>query len=93
MIESVDKNDISVLVVKGCTYTLSSSSSKRKKQMPATARAGLSLLIVGAIFVGVGSYTHRGGFSLYGLPMVMVGFSLYIFSSIIMARRKKQTTK
>ena len=69
---------------------MSSSSSKRKTQMPATARAGLSLLIVGAILVGVGSYTHRGGFSLYGLPMVIVGFSLYIVSSIIMVKRKKR---
>ena len=92
MIHSTDKNDISVLVVKVGTDTLS-SSSKRKTQMPATARAGLSLLIVGAIFVGVGSYTHRGGFSLYGLPMVMLGFALYMVSSITMARRKKQTTK
>jgi hypothetical protein len=77
--------------VKGGTNTLS-SSSKRKIQMPAAARTGLALLIVGAIFVGVGSYTHRGGFSLYGLPMVMVGFSLYLVSSIINAR-KRQTAK
>lgn len=69
------------------TYRL--SSSKRKIQMPAAARAGLSLLIVGAIFVGLGSYTHRGGFSLYGLPMVIAGFLLYIISSIIIARKKK----
>jgi hypothetical protein len=60
--------------------------------MPAAARTGLALLIVGAIFVGVGSYSHRGGFSLYGLPMVMVGFSLYLVSSIINAR-KRQTAK
>jgi hypothetical protein len=60
--------------------------------MPVAARTGLALLIVGAIFVGVGSYTHRGGFSLYGLPMVMVGFSLYLVSSIINAR-KRQTAK
>ena len=57
--------------------------------MPAAARTGLALLIVGAIFVGVGSYTHRGGFSLYGLPMVMVGFSLYLVSSIITARKRQ----
>lgn len=67
-----------------------SSSSKRKIQMPAAARTGLALLIVGAIFVGVGSYTHRGGFSLYGLPMVMVGFSLYLVSSIITARKRQK---
>jgi hypothetical protein len=75
--------------VKGGTDTLS-SSSKRKIQMPAAARTGLALLIVGAIFVGVGSYTHRGGFSLYGLPMVMVGFSLYLVSSIITARKRQK---
>ncbi|MRN39493.1 MAG: hypothetical protein FIO02_00395 [Nitrosopumilales archaeon] len=74
--------------MKGGTDTLS-SSSKRKIQMPAAARTGLALLIVGAIFVGVGSYTHRGGFSLYGLPMVMVGFSLYLVSSIITARKRQ----
>ncbi|HYA82147.1 MAG TPA: hypothetical protein VEH06_01670 [Candidatus Bathyarchaeia archaeon] len=66
-------------------------SSSKKIQMPAAARAGLSLLIVGAIFVGLGSYTHRGGFSLYGLPLVIVGFSLYIISSVIHARKKKAT--
>ncbi|MRN60811.1 MAG: hypothetical protein FIO03_01970 [Nitrosopumilales archaeon] len=75
--------------MKGGTDTLS-SSSKRKIQMPAAARTGLALLIVGAIFVGVGSYTHRGGFSLYGLPMVMVGFSLYLVSSIITARKRQK---
>jgi hypothetical protein len=75
--------------VKGGTDTLS-SSSKRKIQMPAAARSGLALLIVGAIFVGVGSYTHRGGFSLYGLPMVMLGFSLYLVSSIITARKRQK---
>ena len=75
--------------MKGGTDTLS-SSSKRKIQMPAAARTGLALLIVGAIFVGVGSYTHRGGFSLYGLPMVMVGFSLYLVSSIIAARKRQK---
>lgn len=67
-----------------------SSSSKRKIQMPAAARSGLALLIVGAILVGVGSYTHRGGFSLYGLPMVMLGFSLYLVSSIITARKRQK---
>jgi membrane-bound ClpP family serine protease len=58
--------------------------------MPAAARTGLALLIVGAIFVGVGSYTHRGGFSLYGLPMVMIGFLLYLVSSIITARKRQK---
>jgi membrane-bound ClpP family serine protease len=58
--------------------------------MPTAARAGLSLLLVGAIFVGIGSYTHKGGFSLYGLPIAIIGFLIYISSSILSARKKKQ---
>jgi membrane-bound ClpP family serine protease len=64
--------------------------STTKIQMPTAARAGLSLLLIGAIFVGIGSYTHKGGFSLYGLPIAIIGFLLYILSSIMMARKKKR---
>jgi len=69
---------------------LSSSSYKGKIKIPGAARAGLSLLILGATFVGIGSYTHRGGISLYGLVIAIVGFSLYMASSLIVARRKKR---
>ena len=63
--------------------------SATKIQMPTAARFGLSLLLVGAIFVGIGSYTHKGGFTLYGLPIAILGFLLYMFSSIITARKKR----
>ena len=79
------KNDITAPT---CETRYIEMASKRKIQMPAPARAGLSLLIVGAIFVGLGNYTHRGGFYLYGLPMVIAGFLLYMISSIIIARKR-----
>lgn len=63
-------------------------------QMPGSARAGLALLFVGAIFVGVGTYLKRGSFELYGLIMAIAGFSLYLISSVVIARnrRKKRET-
>jgi hypothetical protein len=62
--------------------------------MPGAARAGLALLFVGAIFVGVGTYLKRGSFELYGLIMAIAGFSLYLISSVVIARnrRKKRET-
>lgn len=62
--------------------------------MPGSARAGLALLFVGAIFVGVGTYLNRGALSLYGLIMVIGGFSLYMISSVVVTRkgsRRKNT--
>ncbi|HEY7080037.1 MAG TPA: hypothetical protein VH500_10065 [Nitrososphaeraceae archaeon] len=67
----------------------SSNSSKKVKRMPGSARMGLTLLLVGAILVGVGTYVNRGAISLYGLILVIIGFSTYMISSIIAARRKK----
>jgi hypothetical protein len=61
--------------------------------MPGSARAGLALLVVGAIFVGIGTYLKRGGFSLYGLIMVIAGFSIYMVSSIVIARDKRKRNK
>ena len=65
----------------------------KKIQMPGSARAGLALLVVGAIFVGIGTYLKRGGFSLYGLIMVIAGFSIYMVSSIVIARDKRKRNK
>jgi membrane-bound ClpP family serine protease len=64
-------------------------------QMPGSARAGLALLFVGAIFVGIGTYLRRGSFELYGLIMAIVGFSIYLISSLVIAknRRKKRETR
>jgi len=64
-----------------------SSTKKKKVQMPGAARAGIGLLIVGAIIVGFGQYTDRGAFSLYGVIMVACGFVLYLASSIVAKRR------
>ncbi|HJT49879.1 MAG TPA: hypothetical protein VJ729_16990 [Nitrososphaeraceae archaeon] len=58
--------------------------------MPSSARAGLALLFVGAIFVGVGTYMKRGSFELYGLIMAIAGFSVYLISSVVIARNRKK---
>ena len=44
--------------------------------MPGAARAGIGLLILGAIVVGLGQYFERDAFSLYGLAMAVGGFVL-----------------
>jgi membrane-bound ClpP family serine protease len=72
-------------------YTLAVGEQLSKKiQMPGSARAGLTLLVVGAIFVGIGTYLKRGGFSLYGLIMAIAGFLIYMISSVISARDKRR---
>ena len=60
--------------------------SKPKIRMPSGARAGIGLLILGGIIVGLGEYFDRGAWSLYGLAMVAGGFVLYMASSIIAKR-------
>jgi membrane-bound ClpP family serine protease len=58
--------------------------------MPGYARAGLALLFVGAIFVGIGTYLRRGSFELYGLIMAIAGFSIYLISSVVIARNRRK---
>ena len=60
---------------------------KRKYECPGAARAGISILIMGALLVGFGQYLERGALSLYGVIMVAGGFLLYMTASII-AKRK-----
>jgi membrane-bound ClpP family serine protease len=62
----------------------------KKIRMPGSARAGLALLVVGAIFVGIGTYLKRGGFSLYGLIMAIAGFSIYMVSSVVIAKDRRR---
>jgi preprotein translocase subunit Sss1 len=69
---------------------MTTSTPSRKNTIPASARAGLVLLILGALIVGLGSYFDRGALSLYGLIMGIVGFLIYIVSSITRARRNKR---
>ncbi len=65
------------------------SKKKKKIQMPGAARAGIGLLIMGALLVGFGQYLERGALSLYGVISVACGFVLYMTASIIAKRRAK----
>jgi hypothetical protein len=60
---------------------------KNKIRMPGAARAGISLLIMGALLVGFGQYFERGALSLYGVIIVAGGFILYMAASILAKRR------
>jgi hypothetical protein len=68
---------------------LSKKKNKEKIQMPGAARAGIGLLIMGALLVGFGQYFERGALSLYGVIIVASGFVLYMTASIIAKRRAK----
>jgi hypothetical protein len=70
---------------------MTTSSRSRKINIPGSARAGLVLLFMGALIVGLGSYFDRGAISLYGLIMGIGGFLIYIVSSVTYARRNKRT--
>jgi hypothetical protein len=70
---------------------MTTSSRLRKISIPGSARAGLVLLLMGALIVGLGSYFDRGALSLYGLIMGIGGFLIYIVSSVTYARRNKKT--
>jgi len=71
---------------------VTTSSRSRKINIPGSARAGLVLLLFGAIIVGLGNYFDRGALSLYGLIMGIGGFLLYIVSSITYKSRNKRTS-
>lgn len=64
-------------------------SAKKKVQMPGAARAGIAILIVGAIVVGLGQYLERDALSFYGLAMGIAGFALYFAASVRARRRAK----
>lgn len=59
---------------------------KKKKEMPGAVRAGIAILVLGAILLGIGYYQEREALSLYGLIMSICGFSLYMISSIYISR-------
>ena len=63
---------------------------KKKKEMPGAARAGIAILVLGALLLGIGYYQDRGALSLYGLIMSICGFSLYMISSIYISRKSNQ---
>jgi hypothetical protein len=68
-------------------------SNKRKKnnkiQMPHSAQAGISILIIGALLVAFGQYLGRGALSLYGVIIVACGFVLYMAASFVAKRRAR----
>jgi uncharacterized membrane protein YedE/YeeE len=78
-----------IIYFKILAAALSKKKDKKKVQMPGAARAGISLLIIGALLVGFGQYLERGALSLYGVIMVSGGFVLYMTASIIAKRRTK----
>ena len=57
--------------------------------MPGAARAGIGLLIVGALVVGLGQYWQRDALSLYGLAMAIGGFVLYMAASFLAKKRAR----
>ncbi len=59
-----------------------------KITVPRYARIGMLLLVMGAIIVGIGTYTNKGSLSLYGLIMAICGFIIYFASSIASKRKK-----
>jgi hypothetical protein len=63
---------------------------KNKIAMPSSARAGIAILVMGALLLGIGYYQERGALSLYGLVMSIGGFSLYMISSLYVSRKNKQ---
>ena len=66
---------------------------KKKKEMPAAARTGIAILVLGAILLGIGYYQEREALSLYGLIMSICGFSLYMISSIYISRTSNNKEK
>lgn len=66
-----------------------SKKKKKKIQMPGAARAGIGLLIIGALLAAFGQYLERGALSLYGVIIVACGFVLYMAASIVAKRRAK----
>ena len=66
---------------------------KKKKEMPGAARAGIAILVLGAILLGIGYYQEREALSLYGLIMSICGFSLYMISSIYISKSNNKEKK
>ena len=61
-----------------------------KMSMPGSVRAGLFLLVLGAICVAIGTYIDKAALSLYGFIIAVGGFLLYFLSTILARRRSKR---
>ena len=58
-----------------------------KREIPGTARAGIGILIVGAILVGIGTYQEREPLSVYGAINGVFGF-YFIYHNIDLCSKK-----
>lgn len=64
----------------------------KKRKMAGPLRAGIALIILGAILVGFGSLYGRESLSVYGFIVVVSGFFLYFVSYYYLDRLQKQKT-
>jgi hypothetical protein len=64
----------------------------KRRKMPGPVRAGIALIILGAILVGFGSLFGRESMSIYGFVVVLSGFFLYFVSYYYLDRQQKRRT-
>ncbi len=62
----------------------------KKRKMAGPLRAGIALIILGAILVGFGSLFGREAMSMYGFIVVVGGFFLYFVSYYYLDRLQKR---
>ena len=62
----------------------------KKRKMAGPLRAGIALMILGAILVGFGSLYGRESLSIYGFIVVVSGFFLYFFYYYYLYRLQNQ---
>ena len=68
------------------------ASKPKKRKMAGPLRAGIALMILGAILVGFGSLYGRESLSIYGFIVDVSGFFLYFVSYYYLDRLQKQKT-
>jgi len=66
---------------------------QKKRKMAGPLRAGIALIILGAVLVGLGSLLNRESVSTYGFVVVVGGFFLYFVSYYYLDRVQKRKTK
>ncbi len=64
-----------------------------KTKVPGPVRAGIALLIVGAILGGAGTISNKDSLTFYGFVVVVLGFILYFTSSIYFKKQEKNKGK
>jgi membrane-bound ClpP family serine protease len=66
---------------------------QKRRKMQGPLRAGIALMILGAVLVGAGSLFNRESISIYGFIVVVGGFFLYFVSYYYLDRVQKRNTK